>query len=229
MRDNVKTFVSCCSHVFNPQEPIVEIGSLQVEGQMGYADLRPFFQGKKYIGCDMREGPGVDRIENVENMTLGDESVGCIIIVDTLEHIRNPHKALDEIHRVIKSDGMVIMTAPQNFPIHDYPYDYWRFTSEGFNLLLEKFSTRIICTQGNHMNPHTVFGIGFKTDISESLFEDFSARFLNELLLELPKGIRFKLSKACRTILRRIYSEELEFNLYKNNMCVKSIKEYIKG
>src|SRR4030042_4519331 len=173
MRDNVRSFIECFSRVFCPLEPIFEIGSLQVPGQIGYADLRPFFEGKTYIGCDARKGPGVDRIENVEQLSLDNETAGTIVIVDTLEHVENPHRAVDEIYRVIKNSGMVIMTSPQNFPIHDYPRDFWRFTPEGFGFLLRKFQTVIIGAQGDTLNPHTVFGIGFKGEVDENLFMDF--------------------------------------------------------
>ena len=38
-------------------EPIVEFGSMQVEaGQPN--DLRPLFEGRRFIGTDFREGPG---------------------------------------------------------------------------------------------------------------------------------------------------------------------------
>lgn len=142
MRDNVKAFCKVCSEVFDPIQPIFEIGSLQVPGQEGYADLRPFFKGKTYVGCDIRQGLGVDRIENVEKLTLDDETVGTFIIVDTLEHIENPRRALEEIYRALKRNGMVIMSSVQNFPIHDYPADFWRFTLECFNLLLKNFPSK---------------------------------------------------------------------------------------
>ena len=51
-----------------------------------------------------------------------------------------------------------------NFPIHDYPHDYWRFTPEAFKLLLKPFSNFFVGFQGNKNYPHTVVGIGFKGD-----------------------------------------------------------------
>ena len=65
MRKNVKKLIKGFAEKFEIQEPIIEIGSFLVEGQEELADLRPLFKGKKYIGCDMRPGPGVDRIEDV--------------------------------------------------------------------------------------------------------------------------------------------------------------------
>ena len=51
-----------------------EFGSFQVEGQEGYANLRGMFPGKVYVGCDMRPGPGVDRVEDVSAINEPDGS-----------------------------------------------------------------------------------------------------------------------------------------------------------
>jgi hypothetical protein len=66
MRDNVKNLAKLIGETVFLAEPVVEIGSFQVPSQEEYADMRPSSR-KEYIGCDMRPGPGVDRVENVEN------------------------------------------------------------------------------------------------------------------------------------------------------------------
>jgi len=228
----VKVFVQICSKIFDPPEPIFEIGSLQVSGQEGYADLRPLFQGKTYVGCDMRPGLGVDRIENVENLTIQDETVGTILIIDTLEHVENPHKALDEIYRVLKKDGIIIMTSVMNFPIHDYPGDFWRFTPEAFNLLLKDFPVRIIGSQGHPLNPHTVFGIGFKSNADDPVickFEEFYRCFLEELYKGATLKIKSKILKQLFSLpIIKIFSYAFYFS---NNYFLKSEElsfKYIK-
>jgi hypothetical protein len=162
MRDNVKKFVETFSKAIDVPAPIYEFGSLQVEGQIGYADLRPFFPGKKYTGCDFRMGPGVDVVKDIENMQIEPGTVGTMLIVDTLEHVRKPHAALDEAHKALRGDGVVVISSHQNFPVHGHPYDYWRYTTMGFDALLEKFPARIVGSQGSPLNPHTVLGVGFK-------------------------------------------------------------------
>ena len=163
MRENIRNLIEISAKEFDLMEPIVEIGSFQVPGQEELANLRPIFPGKQFIGCDMRHGNGVDRIENVECLSFENESIGTILIMDTLEHVENCFNALDEIYRVLKKDGVVIMSSVMDFPIHDYPSDYWRFTPEAFKLLLKKFPIKIIGVQGNPEHPHTVYGIGLKS------------------------------------------------------------------
>lgn len=164
MQSIVKQFLEIAIKHFAVPEPICEIGSYQVAGQEGYADLRPYFPGKKYVGCDMRPGPGVDRIENVESLSLQDGSVGTIITVDTLEHVANPFSAIREIHRVLEDRGLLILAVPFNFQIHDYPSDYWRFTPSCIRMLLEQFSFSTVLWEKHplEVDPCEVYAVAMK-------------------------------------------------------------------
>lgn len=162
MNQRNRDFVSICSNHFSIEEPIYEFGSMQVPGQEDFADLRPFFPGKEYVGADMREGLGVDKILNLHNLDLPADSVGTIICLNTLEHVEYPHKAVEEIYRVLKPNGIAVISSVMDFPIHDYPYDYWRFTPEGFKSLLKPFAASFVGFAGMEDFPHTVIGVGFK-------------------------------------------------------------------
>lgn len=162
MRELIKDFASIVSTTLPINSPIYEFGALQVAGQEGYSDLRPLFPGKEYVGCDMRTGLGVDMVLNLHEIELVDESVGSILCFDTLEHVEYPHKALNEMYRVLKPDGIAIISSVFHFPIHDYPYDYWRFTPEAFNSLLKPFKTVFVGSSGPEDLPHTVIGVGIK-------------------------------------------------------------------
>ena len=178
MRQSIKQFVKIVSETLPISEPIFEFGSLQVQGQEDFADMRPFFPNKEYVGCDMRAGPGVDRIVNLHNMEILSESVGTILILDTLEHVEDLRSALDEVYRVLKPDGIVVVTSVMNFPIHEYPFDYWRFTPEGFKSLLKHFEHQYVDFAGDELFPHTVVGVAFKHSISEDALYEFKRRLV---------------------------------------------------
>ena len=173
MRPSIKKFVKICGETLPIQEPIYEFGSMQVSGQEGFADLRPYFPGKKYIGADMSQGIGVDVILDLHNINLPSESVGTVISCDTFEHVEYPRKALSEIHRILKPNGVLILSSVMLFPIHAAPNDYWRFTPEGFKSLLSHFSSQYIDWNGKEENPHTIIGVAMKTDYS---FEKLKSR-----------------------------------------------------
>lgn len=54
-----------------------------------------------------------NRCENLEQMTFGDETFDIFITQDVMEHLFNPNKALNEIMRVLKKDGIYIFTVPK--------------------------------------------------------------------------------------------------------------------
>ena len=162
MRQSVKDYLGKIIKRYPILEPIYEIGAYRVEGQEEFADLRPFFPGKVYVGCDMRSGLGVDRIEDVHCLKIRSYSVGTVLVFDTLEHVENVHQAVKEIHRVLKPGGMVIMSSVMNFPIHDYPSDYWRFTPKAFELLLKRFAVYEVEFDGGLAFPEGIYGFGIK-------------------------------------------------------------------
>lgn len=163
MRQEVKDYVAKIIKQHKMLEPICEIGSLQVPGQKGFADLRPLFYGKQYIGCDYQLGTGVDRVENIHYLTFLDKSIGTVLILDTLEHVANVYRAMDEAYRVLKPGGIIIISSVMNFPIHNYPEDYWRFTPKSFALLLEKFGKHEVTYDGDENFPTGIYGYGIKT------------------------------------------------------------------
>ncbi len=177
MRESIRQLARICAETLPVIEPIYEFGSIQVPGQEGFADLRPFFRGKEYVGADMRAGVGVDVILNLHEIDLPSESVGTVLIFDTLEHVEFPRKAMVEIRRILKPNGIVVSTSVMNFPIHDCPHDYWRFTPEAFRSLLGSFGSSFVDSVGKSDFPHTIVGIGFRNSMAETDMGPFLKRF----------------------------------------------------
>jgi hypothetical protein len=67
------------------------------------------------------------------------------------------------VYRALRDDGLVLAGSVMNFPIHNHPWDYWRFTPAAFDLLLRPFPLRTVWYQGDPLAPHTVLGAGRKT------------------------------------------------------------------
>ena len=180
MREDIRAFVGAVSRVLPVLQPVVEIGAYQVPGQEGLADLRSLFPGKEYLGCDIVTGPGVDRIEDLHRLSFADGSVGTLIVVETLEHVADPYVAVREIERVLRPGGVVIITAPFNFPIHHMP-DYTRFTPEGMARLLGGFAAQAVFAEGDAQSPHTVCAVALKSpsDMDTVAFEMMAVRLQN--------------------------------------------------
>lgn len=142
--------------------PIVEIGSFQVEEQEELINLRGLFPNKEFIGLDMRAGPGVDMVANVESLPFADASVGTVVALNTFEHVRRFWRGFEEIHRVLRPDGALFVMMPFSWEIHNHPNDYWRFTPEALHVLLEEYPTRIVGSQGPADEPLSVWAIALR-------------------------------------------------------------------
>ena len=62
-----------------------------------------------------------------------------IVMIEVLEHIRQPFEAIDNIHRLLKPGGRLVLSTPFLFPLHDRPMDFFRYTRYGLQELLKKF------------------------------------------------------------------------------------------
>ena len=63
-----------------------------------------------------------------------DDFIAC----STFEHIKYPWVVALELNKVLKVNGLGIITTHQTFPLHAYPHDYWRYTTEAFESLFNR-------------------------------------------------------------------------------------------
>ncbi len=177
MRDHVRAFVNIAAASFAARGPVYEFGSYLVDGVGGAGDLRGCFPGREFIGCDMREGPGVDRIEDLGALNLPDGVARTIVCVDTLEHVFEVRRAADEMLRVLAPGGLILIAVPLDFRLHDYPSDYWRLTPSCLERLLAPLDATLVGWQGVDSYPHTVFAIGAKHPVDVT-FAQGAQRFM---------------------------------------------------
>jgi ubiquinone/menaquinone biosynthesis C-methylase UbiE len=61
--------------------------------------------------------------------------------MEVLEHVENPWKGVKESFRILKKEGLIIGSTPFIFPIHDEPYEFYRYTKYGLKKMFSKFSS----------------------------------------------------------------------------------------
>jgi len=73
-----------------------------------------------------------------------------IILSDVLEHIAEPEHLWHEMGRVLKSNGKLILSTPFFYPLHEAPYDYYRYTEFALRRFAEvaDFEIQILKTLG---------------------------------------------------------------------------------
>jgi SAM-dependent methyltransferase len=183
------------AEAFDLPAPILEIGSYQVPGQEDLAELRRLFPGKRYLGVDMRPGPGVDQVADVEALPEADGSVGTVIAMSTFEHVRRFWRGFDEVRRVLRPDGVFLVSCPFYFYIHSYPSDYWRFTPEALRVLLEPYPQKILGWHGPARRPLNVWAVAFGPEhppLKRSQFERYRALLRRHARQPLSWGRRLR-------------------------------------
>jgi 2-polyprenyl-3-methyl-5-hydroxy-6-metoxy-1,4-benzoquinol methylase len=84
---------------------------------------------KKY-GIDAKPG-------TAENIPLGDASVDVVVSFETIEHVREPGRFLDECSRVLSPGGMLIISTPRKGVFEQAnPYHCSEMTEEEFTTAL---------------------------------------------------------------------------------------------
>ena len=121
----------------------------------GGQPYKNFFSPKisRYIGVDVAAAEGINldfEIEPGQRLPLEDSSIDTLLSTQALEHIDNFEFYLSECARLVRSGGILILTAPMQWRHHEVPYDYWRFTKYGLIRLLERheFSIKSISPCG---------------------------------------------------------------------------------
>jgi len=120
----------------------------------------PLFPGYEYIKQDMQDyqPPCIDVICDVCAMkSIPNATIGVVLNMESLEHIAYPQKAIDEIYRVLKPGGFLILTTVMHFKIHRTPSDYWRFAPDGLELLLKRFKIVDCTLEGGFKRPKGIW------------------------------------------------------------------------
>jgi SAM-dependent methyltransferase len=163
MRRAINKAVKLFSETFAPRGDVIEIGSYYMPGYEKLCDMRPYFNGQNYIGCDIRQGHGVERIEDAQALSFADKTIGTVLMFEILEHLPHPERAIMEARRVLRDDGILALSVPFNCCLHGFPSDYWRFTASGVNLLLSDFPDKIIFALGPAAKPAFIFAVASKS------------------------------------------------------------------
>jgi SAM-dependent methyltransferase len=118
---------------------VLSIGSgTDADGEGDY--YRNYFvKASSYTTSEVTDAFDCDLIIDVRAMPqLKDESYDCVFCSGVLEHVDNVRDAFEEITRILKTDGILLLGLPFRQAIHMPPQDYWRFTEHGIRRMLRE-------------------------------------------------------------------------------------------
>lgn len=171
MIEPVMKFVTDFSHDKH-FDKVLEVGSCDVNGS-----VRSIMKDhcKEYIGLDLTKGESVDVVDDAENIPehWSDETFDCVICLETLEHVKNPIKIVQNMRNVLKKGGWLVITTPGiGHPEHSWPSDYYRFWENTYkDVFLVEYEDVFTSTlfwnspglvSPNTHYPHAILGYGKK-------------------------------------------------------------------
>jgi SAM-dependent methyltransferase len=106
-----------------------------------------------YPQTNIRYKLSPDIYGNAEFLPFKKNSFDSVLLLEVLEHIPNDRQALEQINSVLVSEGMLYLSVPFLYPMHDRPFDYRRYTVHGLLHLLEsaKFEVVTVISHGNSL------------------------------------------------------------------------------
>jgi SAM-dependent methyltransferase len=110
----------------------------------------PLFQNiaSEYIGIDINDSIYADKKADAAELPFPDRSFDVALSTQALEHIREYQSAVDEMHRVLKNDGIAFLSTHGVMEVHGAPHDYWRFTQYGLKEVFKNFKEVVIINNG---------------------------------------------------------------------------------
>ena len=70
---------------------------------------------------------------------IDDESYEVIVCTGLLEHLPDPQQHIDDLYRILKPGGKLIVSASAVFSFHECPNDFFHFTPFSFRMMFERW------------------------------------------------------------------------------------------
>jgi len=142
---------------------ILELASGKLhKGEYYYSVNNYFESSNEFIQSDIKEEYG-HRIIDATTMKFKDE-FDIVLCMNLLEHVYDFQSVVDNIYEALKTNGMAIIIVPAFYPLHDEPYDFWRFTEHSLRKILHCFSINKIQHNGIRQYPFAYYVEAVKRD-----------------------------------------------------------------
>jgi SAM-dependent methyltransferase len=91
---------------------------------------------------DILSGDNVDVVGDAHTLSALFElkTFDAIFAISVFEHLLMPWKVALEMNRVMKTDGLAMIATHQAWPLHEAPWDFWRFSDQCWRGLFNKYT-----------------------------------------------------------------------------------------
>ncbi|MTD10594.1 methyltransferase domain-containing protein [Acinetobacter sp. YIM 103518] len=108
---------------------------------------RPFekdilIYAERYVGVDWSNTLHKSKIDVLADLNaklpFDNASFDGVVSFEVLEHLSEPQMMLSEAHRILKDNGIIILSIPFQWWIHEAPWDFQRYTKYGLEYQFQK-------------------------------------------------------------------------------------------
>tara|TARA_Y100000590_G_scaffold264800_3_gene297623 strand:- start:332 stop:1138 length:807 start_codon:yes stop_codon:yes gene_type:complete len=147
-RYHANNFISSCAKKYDlKNKKLLDVGA-------GHQPYKAYFKNCIYESCDNEEvisdikydianAKHTFNADINKNIPREDEYYDLVLCSEVLEHVYNPLNVISEISRILKKDGILILTVPQSSGEHMLPHNYFNYLKNGVKYLLEKNNFKI--------------------------------------------------------------------------------------
>lgn len=162
----------------------------------GSAPYRSLFRNAKaYITVDIEESGHeasdkvADHFYDGKTLPFSSQSFDNVFSSEVVEHIFNLPDVLLEIHRILKPNGHLLLTAPFVWDEHEIPFDFARYTSFGLPHLLQQAGFEVEIQRKTTGYVATIFQMLAIYALQRKIFSSGLVRAVGIVLLAAPINI----------------------------------------
>ena len=128
----------------------MEAGARVLDAGAGEGQYAHHFARQRYCGVDLAVGDAawdysrLDAVADLTALPFRDAAFDAALHIVTIEHLREPARALAEIARVLKPGARLLVAAPHEWEVHQAPHDYFRYTRYGLAYLLKQAGFELV-------------------------------------------------------------------------------------
>jgi SAM-dependent methyltransferase len=118
-------------------------GDLVLDAGAGECRHAAVFDRQRYVAVDLAVGDAMwdysrlDCVADLARLPFPNDRFDASLNVVTLEHVPEPRAVVEEIMRVLRPGGQLLVIVPAAWELHQPPNDYYRFTRYGMRYLLD--------------------------------------------------------------------------------------------
>lgn len=107
------------------------------------------YRSNEYVGLEIdtpqnRKDKSAEFYYDGKYFPFEDDTFNSVVANEVFEHVFNPDEFINETLRILKPNGLILLTMPFVWDEHEQPHDFARYSSFGIKALLEKHGFEIV-------------------------------------------------------------------------------------